>query len=169
MKRISRLLAGPVLALMVLFGTLGLLPAGDHQVDQAAAAPALSSEDGTRDSITPTTLDDDGITQTLAAASGDGHKFTNGGREFVVVNNGYTATVTMTVVTGGSVDGHAIDDITVGLSAGQTKIVGPFRTSIFNQPSGSDAGQVYLNWNATVTGTVADSVTLAVYRIYLPQ
>jgi hypothetical protein len=121
-----------------------------------------AGEDGARDTLTATTLTNTGVAQTLSAASGDGHKFTNTGREFVVVTNAYTATVTMTVVTGGSVVGLAIADVDVALAAGATKIVGPFQTAVFNQAS---TGEVYLNFDAAVTGTVANSVTLAVFEM----
>lgn len=157
-KKIS-LLAIVVSILLVVL----LLPALVQPVATRAAG-----EDGTRDVITPTVLSDAGTTMTLAAASGDGHKFPNTGREFVVVTNSYTATVTLTVVTGGNAGGIAISDVDVSLTAGQSKIVGPFNTAIFNQPSGSDAGRIYLNWSAAVTGTAANSVTLNVYRFAIP-
>jgi len=158
MRRFKQVSIGLFTGLVVLVGALGLMPVSH-------AAPMQAGEDGTRDTITPTTITDGGITQTLAAASGDGHKLKNNGREIVVVSNGYTATVTMTIVTGGSVGGHPIDDVTVGLTAGTTKMAGPFRTAIFNQPSGDDAGRIYLNWSSNVTGTVANSVTLHVYTV----
>lgn len=120
-----------------------------------------SGEDGTRDSITATPLANTGITESLSAASGDGHSFTNTGDEFVIVTNDYTDTVTMTVVTGGTIGGLAIADVDVAVAAGATAIVGPFQTGIFNQSS----GDIYLNWNAAVTSTVADSVTLAVFQV----
>jgi hypothetical protein len=132
---------------------------------EVLAAPAASGEDGTRDTITPTSVLDTGVEMTLAAASGDGHKFANTGDEIVVVTNDYTATVTLTVVTGGTAGGHPIDDVDIELEAGETTLAGPFETAIFNQTSGSDAGRVYLTFDATVTGTVADSVTLNVYRV----
>lgn len=144
-------------ALLLLVATLALTAVGQ---------PAMAAgEDGTRDSITPTSLSHSGVAQSLSAASGDGHKFANTGEELVVVANDYTETVTMTVQTGGTVGGLAIADVTVALTAGQTKLVGPFNRTIFNQPGGSDYNQVYLDFNAAVTGTVANSVTLAVYRV----
>lgn len=131
----------------------------------AYAAPMMASEDGTRDTITPTTVLNTGITQSLAAASGDGHKFSNTGNEFVLVANSTGSTITMTVVTGATVDDIAIADVDVAVDDGDTALVGPFATSIFNQTSGDDAGKVYLTWDAAVTGTTANSVTLAVYKL----
>jgi len=132
--------------------------ATSHQAAYAAG------EDGTRDVLTPTTVLNTGITQTLTAASGDGHKFANTGNDFIVATNDYTATVTLTVVTGGTVGGIAIEDVDVTVGAGGTRLIGPFNKSIFDQPSGTDAGKIYLNWDAAVTGTVASSVTIGVYR-----
>lgn len=122
-----------------------------------------AGEDGTRDAITPTPMAVTGITVSLSAASGDGHSFLNTGDTFVMITNSYTDTITPTFVTPGQVGGLNIEDVSVAISAGQTKLIGPFAIGLFNQPSGSDKNRVYLNWNATVTGTVANSVTLAVF------
>lgn len=124
------------------------------------AAPLL-----TRGSLTATDLTPSGSTVSLSTANGDGHKFTNTNNEFVMVTNDYTATITMTIVTGGDIGGYDIDDVDVAVSASNSVLAGPFPTHIFNQTSGSDAGKVYLNWNATVTGTVANSVTVGVYKL----
>jgi hypothetical protein len=155
-----------VLTLALALVVTGLtVPALMQPVQEAQAAPAAAGEDGVRDTITPTNLLDTGVTQALAAASGDGHKFVNNGKEFVVITNDYTATVTLTVVTGGTAGGHPIADVEVTMAAGATKLIGTFKPEIFNQTSGADAGRVYLNWSAEVTGTVANSVTLHVYRV----
>ncbi len=128
-------------------------------------AARAAGEDGSRDVITPTTMLAAGVTQSLSAASGDGHKFVNNGREFLVARNSTAGTITMTVVTGGTVDGYAINDVDIAIAAGATALAGPFKPEVFNQRSGSDAGKVYLNWNSTVTGTVANSVTVNVYKL----
>jgi hypothetical protein len=152
-----------VLALAMVMGLA--VPALMQPASVVQAAPVMAGEDGTRDMITPTNVVATGIAQSLSAASGDGHKFVNTAKEFVIVTNDYTDTVTLTVVTGGTADGFAIDDVDVTIAAGATKLVGPFATAVFNQRSGADAGRVYLNWDATVTDTVASSVTLNVYRL----
>jgi len=155
MKILKSILPGLILVGLAI---LGLVALGGN--------PAYAAgEDGTRDTITPTAIIVTGTTQSLGAASGDGQKFANTGDDFVLVTNGYTATVTLTVVTGGSVGGIAIADVEKSIAAGAVVLIGPFNKSIFDQPSGTDAGKIYLNWDATVTGTVASSVTLAVYRL----
>lgn len=143
------------LAISVLLGLL--------LVSLALLIPAYAAgEDGARDAITATTLANSGITMTLSAASGDGHSFTNTGREFIVVTNDYTAAVTLTIVTGGTVGGLDIEDVDVAVATDTTKIIGPFSPSLFNQSGTTDT---YLNFDAAVTGTVAVSVTLAAYKM----
>lgn len=142
-------------------GMVGLL----SPVNQAGAAPMGAGEDGTRDIITPTLLTFNGIARTLSVASGDGHKFANNGETFVEISNAYSAAITATFVTPGSLNGIPLADIDVGVGVGATKIVGPFPIAAFNQPSGSDKGKVYINWSTNITGTPANSVTLAAYKL----
>lgn len=151
-----RLLKAVILAAVILAAVMAPM----LWMSQPAQA---AGEDGVRDTITVTTVLATGITNTLAAASGDGHKFINQGTEFIYVLNSYTATITMTVVTGGRVNGVEIDDVDVAVGAGVAKLVGPFPMKPFNQLT--DAGKVYINWSAAVTGTAANSVTLAVYKV----
>lgn len=130
------------------------------------AQPAQAAgENGTRDAITPTNIAVTGSTVTLAASSGDGHKFTNNGRTWVQIYNTTGSTITATFVTVASYDGIALADVDVAITTGATKIVGPFATGLFNQTTGSDKNMVYLNWSSAVTGTTANSVTLAAFSI----
>jgi hypothetical protein len=161
MKRIlGSVIVGLALVLALL---IGLAVAAINQ-PAAYAAPMLT-ENGVRDTITPTAIAVTGTAQSLGNASGDGQKFANTGDDFILVANAYTATITLTVVTGGEVGSIPISDVDVAIAAGATELVGPFNKSIFDQPSGTDAGKIYLNWNTAVTGTVDASVTLAVYRL----
>lgn len=164
MRQMKQLFNVLGLALALVLGVL-VVPVVAQPAGVVQAAPAAAGEDGTRDMITPTNVLATGVAQSLSAASGDGHKFVNTAKEFVVVNNEYTDPVTLTVVTGGTADGYAIDDVDVSIAAGATKLMGPFATAVFNQRSGADAGKVYLTFDAAVTGTVANSVTLNVYRL----
>jgi len=156
MKRLVKPFAIALVALVLAFGVIGLLGNG---VAYAAG------ENGVRDLITPTTSLLTGVTQTLTAVTGDGLKFQNTGKTFVVINNTSGSTITGTFTTAGTVDGLAIADVAVAVDTGATKIVGPFTTGVFNQPSGTDRGKIYLDWNAAVTGTVALSVTFAAYEL----
>lgn len=135
---------------------MGLLWIGVEQPAQAAPgeAPMMA-----RVTSTVTVLSRDGVTQTLGAAASDGEKFSNNGKTFVVIANGYTATITGTFVTPGTIDGLAIDDKEVAVPVGETYFAGPFPPSQYNQPSGSDLGYVYLNWSQVT------SVTYGVWRL----
>lgn len=155
MKKLFLPTFGGFLAAAIVVMILGLFT--PKNVAQAA------NEDGTRDIITPTTMSFEGITQTLAVASGDGHAFANTGETWIVIANAYTATITATFVTAREVDGLPVDDVEVVLTAGTTKIAGPFPTGVFNQTSGTYKNKVFLNWDTAVTATVANSVTLAGY------
>lgn len=95
-----------------------------------------------------------GVTDTLTAAITDGHRFSNDGKTFLEVANGYTDTVTVTVETPGTVDGLAIADLAVAIPAGSTKFIGPFQPSLFNQLTGY-AGFVYVTYSSVTTVTVA--------------
>jgi hypothetical protein len=149
---------GVILIGMMLIGLMWIgLP------QEAQAAPLL--QDGTRGTLTVTVLSRSGVADTLYTADGDGHKFSNNGKVFVEVANAYTATITATFVTPVTVDGLDVEDLSVAIANGSTYFIGPFPPSQYNQQSGTDSGYVYLNFNDTVTGTVANNVTVAGFRI----
>lgn len=60
----------------------------------------------------------------------------NDGRIFMEVKNDDASSQTVTVPTPGDVDGLAIADLVVSLTAGQTKLIGPFAPGTFNQSDG---------------------------------
>lgn len=135
---------------------IGLAAGGLAGVD---AAPLLA-----RGTLTATDLTPSGSTVSLTQSNSDGHKFSNSNKQFIMATNAHTATVTMTIVTGGQVGGYDISDITVAVGAGASVLAGPFPTHIFNQPSGSDAGKIYVNWDSSVAA-VSSSVTIGVYTL----
>lgn len=153
--KLKRILAVLMLVAVVALGVAVALP-----LPEAGAAPLLVRTTATVATIAPA-----GVTQSLGAANGDGHKFLNTGQEFVLITNSYTDTITATFVTPGTIGPVEIADLEVSLAAGATKLIGPFLTGVFNQPSGTDKNRVYLNWNSEVTGTVASSVTFQVYKL----
>lgn len=165
MKKVQNLIFVAFLATSFLVGAL-VGPVVLAPSDEIRAAPMLSGEDGTRDTITVTDVINTGITHTLTlTASGDGNKFVNTGKTILFVNNGYTATITATIVTPGTVGGLAIADVVIPIAASTQFVAGPFVTGIFNQGSGTDRNRTYVNWNTVVTGTVADNVTVRVYEV----
>lgn len=156
------------LAIMMSIGLLAsaLLPMAHNAAGAAPAArPVQAGEDGIRDQLTVTLVTAAGLTQTLYTASGDGHEFVNNGDTVVVVANNYTDTITITFVTTLQRDGLDVADQIQSLAAGTTKVFGKFLPGVYNQKSGTDKGEVYINWDSSVTGTVANSVTLAGFKI----
>lgn len=75
----------------------------------------------------------------------------------VIVRNGSAGPITVTVVTGGKQSGLDIADIgPVSVAAGTDFVFGPFTPrETFVQPSGVDAGRVYLNYSAVASVTRA--------------
>jgi len=92
-----------------------------------------------------------GLEAVYAAAVADGAKFANDGRMFVDVVNDSASDVTVTVQTPGTVDGLAIAERTVVVTAGESRKIGPFQPNIYNQ---SD-GMVYMDYSAVTDVTVA--------------
>jgi|DEB19_MinimDraft_3_1074340.scaffolds.fasta_scaffold00464_5 hypothetical protein len=108
-----------------------------------------------------TNLSSSGVTQTLAAAAGGGDVFPNDGKTIFVVNNGSggSINVTFTAQTT-SAEKPGMEDITysdkvVAVANGAIKMIGPFATGTYNNPS----GQVAVSYSS------ATSVTVAAFRI----
>lgn len=159
--RLERIGTGLVIGLLMIMAAFwGLLAIG---APDAEAAPL--GVGGTRAALTVTQISRAGVTETLYTADGDGYKFSNNGYVWVKVQNDYTDTITATFVTPGTVDGLPIDDLDIVVPTSTNRLVGPFPPSQYNQPSGTDAGKVYLNFDAAVTGTVASSVTVGAWRV----
>jgi len=105
-----------------------------------------------------------------AADTGDGDAFANNGRVYILmINTDAADTLTFDIVSGGTVDGLAVDDITgtvtQGVDVGLTtaKIFGPFDPGTFNQPSGDFIGQIELDYTGTVDA-ISDS-TISVIQM----
>lgn len=60
----------------------------------------------------------------------------NDGRILLEVKNDDASSQTVTIPTPGTIDGLAIADLVVSLTAGQTKLIGPLSPSTFNQSDG---------------------------------
>ena len=72
----------------------------------------------------------------------------------LLVNNGSGSAITLTLVTGGTAGEYAVADPTVTVPAGAERAVGPF-SAIFPQPSGADAGWVYVDYSSVTSVTRA--------------
>ena len=91
----------------------------------------------------------DALAVDVALHAADGAMFTNDGRTRVLVNNSGAGAHTVTVVTPRQVEGLAVADRAYVIAAGKIAIIGPFPTATFNQPSGADAGKVYIDSEGT--------------------
>lgn len=112
-----------------------------------------------RTAIVEQTVVDEGITPTYEAANVLGNMIPgDGGIILHVKNTG--AQITVTIQTGGTLMGEPVTDkaVVVPATTGD-KLIGPFPPALYNQPSGADAGKVYVDYSA-VTG-----VTVAAFRV----
>jgi len=87
------------------------------------------------------------------AAAGGGDSFPNTGREYLYVANGDASSKTVTLVYAATTDGQAITNRTVAVPAGESMLIGPFPTSLYNDANGRVA----------VTYSAVTSVTVAVF------
>lgn len=94
--------------------------------------------------------------QSLAgvAAAGGGDTFVNTGQEILVVKNGGGAGITVTITTPATVDGLAVADLTATIAAGETRSIGPFPPSIYND-TGVNGGNVSVGYSSVTSVTVA--------------
>lgn len=104
----------------------------------------LTSQD-----ITRTGLDIAGV-----AASGGGDQWTNYGSQALVVRNGGGSSITVTLQIQATVDGQTVNNPTVTVPAGVTKVIGPFPLNVYN-----DGASV-----AKVTYSSVTSVFVAVIK-----
>lgn len=87
------------------------------------------------------TIDNDGLTPAYVAASAGGDKVVPGAGSYVHVKNGSGASITVTLVTPGSVDGLAIADRAVAVGAGaEAKIAVP---NLYKDPTDGLAALTY--------------------------
>ena len=110
-----------------------------------------------RTELTVTEIERTGVdaAATLEAANADGEKFLNDGKTFLEVLNTNAATCTVTAVSTRTIDGLAVADLEVAVEQNERLFIGPFPRDTFNQPSGADAGRVYVNFSAVTDVTIA--------------
>lgn len=96
-----------------------------------------------------------GLKPSLAAANADGNYFDNNGRVYLEVKNDDTASKTVTIQTPGTVDGLAIADLEVTVTAGESRKIGPFPTNIYNDANG----------RVNVSYSDVTSVTVGAFRL----
>lgn len=87
----------------------------------------------------------------LTAANVDGHSLNVTGRETLLVFNGSTAAITVTLVTPGQVQGLDIADRVIPVAAGARQLI-PLQAGIYDQPNNAGA---FVNFSAVTTVSVA--------------
>ena len=108
-----------------------------------------------RTALTLNTIVITGLVQTLVAAAADGNMFVNSGRLRLVVKNSHgSASRTLTFPTPGTIGGLDIENPSVVIAAGDTVLIGPFPPLLFNQRSGDDIGEVYIDYSDEADLTV---------------
>jgi hypothetical protein len=110
--------------------------------------------------VLPTSTDgvDMGAGQAIVAANDA--MFENDGKTILKVVNANGAPQTFDLITPGTVgaDSLAVADKTVSIAGSTTEYCGPYPTGIYNQPSGADAGKVYLD-------TASSDLTITAIRV----
>lgn len=87
--------------------------------------------------LTVNTITRDGVLYAVVAAAAAGDAFANDGRTLVALyNNHGTASRTVSFDIQKTVDDQDPPSITVAVAAGETRLVGPFPTGIYNDPNG---------------------------------
>lgn len=76
------------------------------------------------------------VSGTLTTASAASDKFANNGKQYLLVYNGDSGAHVLTFTSPVTVDGLAVADPTVSVAAGATKLIGPFKPSVFNDSDG---------------------------------
>lgn len=108
--------------------------------------------------LTTQTITHAGLEMTYASAAAGGDTFTPGDRVFIHIKNGDASDHSVTVATPGSVDGDlAVADVTVAVTAGEERMIGPFPAQHFADPA--------LTGAAALTYTAVTSVTIAVLEL----
>ena len=102
--------------------------------------------------LTPQQISIAGIAPTYAAAAGGGDTIAPDDRTFLHVKNGSGASITVTVVTPGTVGGLAIADLSVAVAAGADRMVGPLTAALFADPT---TGLVPVTYSGVTSLTVA--------------
>ena len=102
-----------------------------------------------------------------AADTGDGDAFANNGRVyFLMIDFDAADTLTFDTISGGTVDGLAVADITNTVTAGvdvgltTAKLFGPFDPGTFNQPTGDFTGMIELDYTGTAAAITDSTISV---------
>lgn len=106
--------------------------------------------------ITPQPLAPGGMWPTLGAAPAAGHMFDNSRPGlFLLVRNGHTAPITVTIPSTLVRDGLALASRTVSVPNATDRLIGPINPDLHNQLAGADIGRTYIDYSVVTNVTVA--------------
>lgn len=107
--------------------------------------------------LAPQVINDDGIVPAYVAAPAGGTALAGTGDIVLHVKNGGVSPINVTIVTGGTLEGEPVADKVIAVANGSEKLFGPFRPTVFNQPTGapSHANQVTIDYSAVTSVTIA--------------
>lgn len=108
-----------------------------------------------RTALAVQTVVDEGIIPAYSAANVEGHYVDNDGDVILHIKNGGGAPINVTIQTGGTLMGEPVADKVVAITNGGEKLIGPFPPALYNQPSGADAGRIYVDFSAVTSVTCA--------------
>lgn len=97
----------------------------------------------------------EGTAPTYSAANVDGHSIPGTGDVVLHVKNASAASMNVTVQTPGNQEGLAIADQVVAVPASGERFIGRFRPTTYTRDAGADVGQVYIDFSAVASVTVA--------------
>lgn len=87
--------------------------------------------------LTVNTITRDGVLYAVVAAAAAGDQFANDGRTFLAVYNAHgSASRTVSIDIQQDVDDQDPPDREVAVAAGETRLIGPFPTGIYNDANG---------------------------------
>jgi hypothetical protein len=96
-----------------------------------------------------------GLEATYASCNADGNYFTNNGHTFMHVINGSGGDITVTVDSPTECNQGSTHDVTVTVTAGEERMIGPFEQGRFND----DDGRVQVSYS-TVTSLTAGAIKI---------
>lgn len=100
-----------------------------------------------RENVTTQQVVQDGLNPVLTAPTVDGD-VVDTGRVLLWVDNAGVAARTVTVQTPVQISGLDLEQLVVTVPAGEQRLIGPLKPSVFGQPVGSpDAGRAYVDYD----------------------
>jgi len=105
-----------------------------------------------RSTLTSQAITDTGLEETTEAANVDGNAITGDGKQILHLINASGGDIVATIVTGGTLQGKAVVDTTVTVTAGEERYIGRFNPALYNDPT---TNLVNIDYDGVTSLTVA--------------